>query len=121
MAGKLAKQKAALESATFPVLVPGDDAVLERVELVVKSHLYTALAVFKTHRVEVLGLRSGKEDSPDVLNLKDKRAEIEFVRWGTTYRVRIVCEGVLEPDLAMCADGKAVQANREKLVWINPR
>lgn len=118
---KLGKLEAALATASYPVMVPGDEAVLERLELVVKSHLYTAIAVFPTHRVEVLGVRSGRADEPDSLVLKDKRAEIQFVRWGVTYRVRIVCESVAQPDVSLCADGKLAQAIRDKLVWINPR
>jgi len=118
--GKLDKHRAALAAATYPVLVPGDEAVLERLELVVKSHLYSAFAVFPTHRVQVLGVRGGKPDAADRLVLKDKRAEIEFVRWGVTYRVQIVCDGVVRPDLPLCADGRLAAAVREKLVWINP-
>lgn len=121
VAGKLEKHKAALIAATFPVLVPGEEAILERLEFVVKSHLYSAMSGFRTHRVEVLGVRSGKPDSPDELVLKNKRAEITFVRWGVTYRVRVVCESVLEPDLTLCADGEFVKAVRKDLVWMNPR
>lgn len=121
VARKLEKHQGALAAATYPVLVPADEAMLDRLTLVVKSRLYTSIALFKTHRVEVLGVRSGKPDAPDSIVLKDKRAEIEFVRWGVTYRVRVVCESVPEPDLSLCADSNLVTAIREKLVWINPR
>ncbi len=121
VADKLEKHKAALGAATFPVLVPGDATILERLEVVVKPHLYTAMSGFRTHRVEVFGVRSGKPDAADELVLKDKCAEITFVRWGVSYRVRVVCESVLEPDLSLCADGKLVGAVRANLVWMNPR
>jgi len=118
-AEKLADE--ALSRATFPVLAPGDPAALERLELQVQSHLYSAIAVFKTHRVQVLGVRSGAADTEDELELEDRKAKITFTRWGVRYEVSIVCKGVLEPDPDLCGEAALVRELREDLVWINPR
>ncbi|HCN30733.1 MAG TPA: hypothetical protein DIT64_18815 [Verrucomicrobiales bacterium] len=120
-AEKMRRWEADLAQATFPVLVPDDEAVLSRLELNVKSHLASVLAVFATHRVQMTAVRSGRADAPDAVALRKDRAELEFVRWGTTYKISVVCAGASGPDPAPCADDKLVRALRASLVWANPR
>lgn len=114
----LAERYPALESnkdATMPILLPADPDFIRRMNLNVKSHLYTAVANYPDHRVQITAIHSGKPDGEKPSSTSEDQLDLTFSRWGTTYRLMIKSS-----DPTRIKDSEIIQNLRRSLVWIKP-
>lgn len=119
MAAFIQKDPGTLETlrkeSTFPVLLPDDPEFIRRMSFSLKSHLYSAIATYPDHRVQISAIRSGKPDGEARVTFAKDQAELTFHRWGTTYR--IVIKG---GDATRASDPGSIETLRRSLVWIKP-
>lgn len=110
---------ALLADAGMPVLVPGDEDMLDRLEMNARSHLYVAYMRMPDYVLTVTGIRLKQPRESEPFEQHGNVGERRFYRWGTYYTVRVDCE-ITDAAPGDCDVRRRVDAITDDLILINP-
>jgi len=108
-----------LADAGMPVLVPGDEEMLDRLELNAKSHLYVAYMRMPDYVLTITGIRLSQPRESEAFEQSGNVGERRFYRWGSFYTVRVDCE-ITDVEPEECNLRQRVDAITDDLILINP-
>ncbi|NHK27951.1 hypothetical protein FF098_008555 [Parvularcula flava] len=108
-----------LADADMPVLVPGDEQMLGRLEINAKSHLYVAYMRMPDYVLTVTGIRLAQPRETQAYEQSGNVGERRFYRWGSFYTVRVDCE-IADAEPGECDLRQRVDDVIGNLILINP-